>query len=134
MAQALRIAPDDDVATLLEDGAAGDIARWNGGSIPLADAVPVGHKVALRRIAGGARLMKYGAAIGVATREISPASMSIRTISQPGWIPRSATLVLRYRHRRRLPATNREGFAATSALMAGSARATRSGCCRRSGA
>jgi len=38
----------------------------------LARAVEVGHKFAIRRIAKGERVVKYGAPIGVATQDIAP--------------------------------------------------------------
>ena len=38
--------------------------------IPVAEDIPAGHKIALRPIAAGAKVIKYGAPIGVATRPI----------------------------------------------------------------
>jgi altronate hydrolase len=65
----LTIDPRDDVAVALSGLAAGD---------PVADGVtaradiPAGHKVALRRIAAGAQVRKYGWPIGHATADIAP--------------------------------------------------------------
>ncbi|MES2755042.1 MAG: altronate dehydratase family protein [Pseudomonadota bacterium] len=65
---ALIVAPGDDVATLLADGAAGDMVA---GGVTLTGPVPAGHKVALRALAVGATVTKFGAAIGRATRQIA---------------------------------------------------------------
>jgi altronate dehydratase len=52
----LKIHPDDNVAVVLEEGGE------NG--------VPFAHKVALKRIATGEAVVKYGAPIAFATRDI----------------------------------------------------------------
>lgn len=39
-------------------------------SLDVRDAVPLGHKVALRDLVAGEQVIKYGVPIGVATREI----------------------------------------------------------------
>jgi len=67
MAQALLIDARDDVATLLEDGAAGDRAA----GVVLAEPVARGHKLALRPIAAGQPVRKFGYPIGRATRAIA---------------------------------------------------------------
>lgn len=64
---ALIVAPGDDVATLLADGAAGDTAA----GVTLTGTVPAGHKVALRALAADAPVQKFGAAIGRATCAIA---------------------------------------------------------------
>jgi hypothetical protein len=58
----------DNVATLLD--AALTLASLAGGA-PCATGVPFGHKVALRAIAQGEAVIKYGVAIGSATRAIA---------------------------------------------------------------
>ena len=68
--RALRIGSDDDVATMLADGAAGDVAQWDGGQVTLTMAIPRGHKVALKPIPRGGTVRKYGAPIGKATQAI----------------------------------------------------------------
>jgi len=63
----------DNVATLLEDGDAGVNACVLGpkpDEIALATAVARGHKVALRDIAEGEAVIKYGVRIGRATKSI----------------------------------------------------------------
>lgn len=58
----------DAVATLLDaDVAAGALADGR----PCAPGIPFGHKVALRDLAEGDPVLKYGVAIGVATRPIA---------------------------------------------------------------
>ena len=54
MIRSFQVHPDDNVATVLEDGGA----------------VALGHKIAVQPIAAGALVVKFGVPIGVATREI----------------------------------------------------------------
>ncbi|MBX3595008.1 altronate dehydratase family protein [Sphingomonas sp.] len=63
---ALRIHPDDSVATALRDLSAGEAVL----GITLADPVPRGHKLALVAHRAGDVVRKFGHPIGVATREI----------------------------------------------------------------
>ncbi len=67
MVATLVIDPADDVATLLADGSAGEVAA----GVTLRDAVPRGHKVALRAISVGEEVRKFGAPIGRATHAIA---------------------------------------------------------------
>ncbi len=62
----LRIRPDDDVAVATRDLHAGE--RLDG--LVVLDAIPRGHKVALRDRAAGQALNKFAHVIGVATRGI----------------------------------------------------------------
>lgn len=71
MPQALKIAPPDDVLTMIEDGAAGDTATFDAGSVRLRVAVARGHKVALRAIGQGALVRKFGFPIGRASQSIA---------------------------------------------------------------
>lgn len=68
MVRALRITDADDVAILIDDAAPGDDVL----GIAARDAIPSGHKLALRSIAAGEIVRKYGQVIGVATRDIAP--------------------------------------------------------------
>jgi altronate dehydratase small subunit len=72
---AFRIHADDNVATLLGDAQASDlvIVRGDGEAVevPAAQMVQAGHKLALRTIAKGGGIVKYGFPIGEATRSIS---------------------------------------------------------------
>jgi altronate hydrolase len=65
-----RISAQDDVAIALCDLAAGESVTLDGASLQLLEAVPRGHKFALRTIAAGAQVLKYGQVIGRATAEI----------------------------------------------------------------
>lgn len=65
---ALTVHPDDNVTTLL-DSRLDEHETQNG--LRLATGVPFGHKVALRPIAAGEAVIKYGVAIGTATEQIS---------------------------------------------------------------
>jgi altronate hydrolase len=71
MPKALKIAPPDDVLTMLEAGVAGDRVAFDGGSVQLIDAVERGHKVALHAIERDAPVRKFGFPIGRATRSIA---------------------------------------------------------------
>lgn len=63
----LRIDPRDDVATALVALAPGDSVE----GIVVRAQVPAGHKVALRDIAKGRQILKFGWPIGTATRDIA---------------------------------------------------------------
>jgi altronate hydrolase len=67
----LRLHPEDPVAIARHDLAAG--AQLAGGEPPLRarEPIPSGHKVALRALAPGEVVHKYGQAIGVTTRGIA---------------------------------------------------------------
>jgi altronate dehydratase len=73
---ALAIHPDDDVAVALRDLAAGETISVRQGSRVVSavvrEAIPMGHKLALRAISSGARIRKYGQSIGAATADIAP--------------------------------------------------------------
>lgn len=60
--------PRDNVTTVLDQGT--DRNRLRGGQA-VALGVPFGHKVALRPIGRGEPVVKYGVAIGRATRDIA---------------------------------------------------------------
>jgi SAF domain-containing protein len=67
----LLISARDNVATALEPLASGRSLAIDGYAFVVRDAIAAGHKVALRTIAAGEPVVKYGSAIGVATTEIS---------------------------------------------------------------
>ncbi|TMJ19880.1 MAG: altronate dehydratase [Alphaproteobacteria bacterium] len=62
----LKLDPGDDVAVALRDLAAGERVE----SLPIAEAVPTGHKVALADLEAGATVRKFGSPIGRATQPI----------------------------------------------------------------
>ena len=67
----LVISDRDNVATALEPLDAGRTIRAGAASLTLVEAIPRGHKVALRAIAAGEAVVKYGSPIGTATMEIA---------------------------------------------------------------
>ena len=75
-ADALVIHPRDNVAVALRDLTVGAEIRVNIGGesrrLRVMEAIPANHKVALRRIPSGGLVVKYGEAIGEATRAIPP--------------------------------------------------------------
>ncbi len=70
VAPAIRLHPADNVVIALADLAAGTQPLDLG--VPLAGPVPRGHKVAVRAIAAGETVIRYGQIIGVATQPIGP--------------------------------------------------------------
>ena len=72
VARAVLVDPGDNVATLVEDVNAGEAIHGLGNTLGVAavSAVPRGHKVALRAIAEGEPVIKYGFRIGVAKEAI----------------------------------------------------------------
>lgn len=69
MARVLQIHPDDSVAVALETIAAGTTIAEFG--VAVVDDIPQGHKFALRAIAAGEPVIKYGAVIGLAGETIA---------------------------------------------------------------
>jgi altronate dehydratase small subunit len=69
---ALRMTPEDTVATALDDLEAGRRLSVEGRTVELVDEVPFGHKFALQPIAAGEEIAKYGYVIGRATEDIDP--------------------------------------------------------------
>lgn len=68
----LLLAPEDDVLVVRARIRAGESYRIGEVAHIAAQDLPLGHKVARRAIAPGAKIMKYGAPIGVATVAIAP--------------------------------------------------------------
>ena len=63
--------PNDNIATARVEIEAGTIlSREVGDDITLRDKIPFGHKLALKPIAEGEPVLKYGQRIGVATCDI----------------------------------------------------------------
>jgi len=69
---AILLDPRDNVATALADLAAGQAIALEAATVTLAADVPRGHKFALRAIAEGEAVLKYGQPIGRATAAIAP--------------------------------------------------------------
>lgn len=72
MNSALRVSATDNVATALEDLAPGSLIDVGGEQVVIAERIPRGHKLALRAIAAGESIVKYGSPIGAATVDIAP--------------------------------------------------------------
>ena len=70
-ARAVKIHPADDVAVAVQALTAGDELVVEGERVVLADDVPTGHKLALRPLARGQTIVKYGFPIGAATAPIA---------------------------------------------------------------
>jgi altronate hydrolase len=66
----LLLHPDDDVAVALTDLAPGDVAAVAGGSLRVRVPVAAGHKIAVRDLAAGTVVRKYGQVIGVAASDV----------------------------------------------------------------
>lgn len=70
--EVLRLHADDDVAVALRPLAAGRAVRLDGLSITLRADIPMAHKLALRAVAAGQPVRKYGEVIGEARLAIAP--------------------------------------------------------------
>jgi hypothetical protein len=66
----IRLHPEDNVAVLIRSVGAGDALRIDGEPLVCPKDLPLGHKLATRAIAAGEKILKYGAPIGSATRNI----------------------------------------------------------------
>ena len=75
-ATALQIRSSDNVATCIQPQKAGEAAVYMDAgtafTIRLLDEIPFGHKFAVRPIAAGEQIIKYGCPIGRAVRDIRP--------------------------------------------------------------
>ena len=68
----LRVAPEDNVAAATTTIEAGESITLAGRAVAVPERVSTGHKVAIASIAAGQKVIKYGAPIGSATRDIRP--------------------------------------------------------------
>ena len=70
---ALLIDARDDVVTVLQAVQIGEPVSWaSGAPVAAREEIPVGHKVAIRPIARGSVIRKYGWPIGTAGAAIAP--------------------------------------------------------------
>ncbi|MGQ1945873.1 UxaA family hydrolase [Geofilum sp. OHC36d9] len=74
MATFFLIHPSDNVAVCIESAQAGEMVEVGDYRVPLIEAVPVGHKVALVDIQEGQDVVKYGAPIGHAILTVKAGS------------------------------------------------------------
>jgi hypothetical protein len=65
------ISAHDNVATALEPLEPGTTISAGGMTLAIGDRIPRGHKVALRPLARGEAVVKYGSAIGTAVSDIA---------------------------------------------------------------
>ena len=83
----LRLDPDDPIAVALRPLRAGETVSAGDATVTLERDVAVGHKVALRAIAAGERVLKYRCPIGRATRAIAPGEyVHVHNLASE-WIP-----------------------------------------------
>ena len=71
MRPALVISDRDNVATALESLEPGRAIEVGGTSVTVIEPIASGHKIALRSIAAGEPVIKYGSPIGLATAAIA---------------------------------------------------------------
>ena len=69
--QAIQLAAADNVAVARQDLAPGSTVLVNGLAVTISEPIASGHKLALRPIARGEPVLKYGQGIGVATADIA---------------------------------------------------------------
>jgi len=72
MSRLLRLHNTDDVAIALQPINANERIEFEGFSFKTLEDIDKGHKVALKPIAKGERVIKYGAPIGFALEDINP--------------------------------------------------------------
>lgn len=68
--KALIIAPNDNVAVMLNEAAEGIEVHTSLGTIISKEAIPVGHKICIKEIPCGSDVIKYGLPIGRAICDI----------------------------------------------------------------
>ena len=66
------ISDRDNVATALQPLEDGRVLEIGARRVTVCEAIPPGHKVALRAIGAGEPVIKYGSPIGTATADIAP--------------------------------------------------------------
>jgi len=69
---AIRLSPLDNVVVLARGVPAGTTIEVEGRPLGVSVPLALGHKLAFRPIAAGEKILKYGVAIGSATRDIAP--------------------------------------------------------------
>ena len=90
-ARCIVLRENDSVAVLPEGGSAGSRLSFAARELFLKETIAPGHKVALRDIAEGERVMKYGFSIGVASRPIAAGEhvhvQNVRSALEHEWSP-----------------------------------------------
>jgi altronate hydrolase len=72
MAGLIRLSDQDNVAVATRDLARGAVVGVDGEELTVRDPIPFAHKVAIRPIAAGGQVLKYGVPIGRARAAIAP--------------------------------------------------------------
>ena len=71
----VQLHPDDNICVAARNLAAGDEIDVAGGTVRLLEPIRIGHKIAIRPIAKGESVRKFGHPIGGPTeREVAPCS------------------------------------------------------------
>jgi altronate hydrolase len=70
LARAVRVHPTDDVAVAVDPLGPGDVVTVGDDTVRIREAIPAGHKIALRALAVGDVVHKYGWAIGRITAAV----------------------------------------------------------------
>ena len=71
----LRLHPGDNVLTAIRTLPAETQVLVDHREVTVSGSIPIGHKVAARRIRAGERIIKYGVPIGSATCDIEPGGL-----------------------------------------------------------
>ena len=71
----LRLHPQDNVLTAIRTLPDDTQVLVGHREMTITGSIPIGHKVAARRVLAGEKIIKYGVPIGSATREIEPGQL-----------------------------------------------------------
>ena len=74
-ARLLRLHPADNVLTAIQSLVDKTQVHIAGRDVTISGVIPIGHKVAARRIPPGDKVIKYGVPIGSATQPIEPGEL-----------------------------------------------------------
>ena len=70
------LAESDNVGIAVRDIEVNQMAQpMSGGSVRAREPIPLGHKIALRPIASGERIVRYGVPVGIATADIDTGAL-----------------------------------------------------------
>jgi altronate dehydratase len=83
----LRLHPADNVLTVIATLEAGARIRVGDAEVAVPARLPLGHKVAARDIRSGEKIIKYGAPIGSASRDIAAGEHAHTQNVQSDYLP-----------------------------------------------
>jgi altronate hydrolase len=72
MTSVIRVNPRDSVVVAVRDLEVGELVQADSEQIEIAEPIPFGHKMAVRTMACGDAVIKYGEVIGVLTADVTP--------------------------------------------------------------